>query len=119
MQMETFILLVSAVKEVLMCVIPCIAICYAMKEHNETQRKKIEAHKDIVRNNLAKDVYALYCVEKEAVEQIARLTNNNEQTVKINLRKSSQSRQDNEYNLYPSRNVSKASSYITENYENN
>lgn len=112
--MEELKIISEAIANVLICIVTIIGFVYAFKEYQQTERKKIDERHEKTKNNLARNVGALYFVEQEAADTIANLTNQNAQTVKINLRKAAAARQDNELKLYPSESVSKFANFITD-----
>lgn len=112
--MEELKIISEAIANVLMCIVTIIGFVYAFKEYQLTVRKKIDERHEKTKNNLARNVGALYFVEQQAVERIAELTNENVQKIKIKLRKAAAEREDNELHLYPSESVSKFSNFITD-----
>lgn len=112
--MEELKIISEAIANVLICIVTIIGFVYAFKEYQLTMRKKIDERHEKTKNILARNVGALYYVEQQAADEIAKLKNESSQTVKIKLRKDAAAREDNELNLYPSESVSKFLKYITD-----
>lgn len=106
--------LITALSSITIAIIGVVGFVIAVREYCKTK-------KDTVRNRLAKDAYAFYFVEKQAIETIADLRkqlNNGESlkhdTIQKELRSKSVNQKDNELSLRPKMSANTIKNYITD-----